>query len=138
LWVPIPEELEDLAMRIWPESALVSGLETTFDAVPSASPTGDVLWATVTIDYIWAGLEPSVAIRVPVPWEEGLSPEQLKGLALRSARRLIDHACQASTFQPAPAPQPVDEEGILTPGLAGLAQELGLSEPTTKPRKPEL
>jgi hypothetical protein len=109
-------------------SAKIVDLSVSFDASPVPLSSGEVLWASVTITYAVSGLLPSVRIRLPVSWNESDTIEERKFLALRGARQLIDHACMASGLEhDAPASSPVD--AIIT----GLAQELGLSEPTTKP-----
>jgi hypothetical protein len=100
---------------------------------------GPVLWADVEITYTLAGLEPSVVIRVPVPFEAGETEAQRKAHALRRARLLIDHACQAAGVAPEPAPAETIQdviEQIVPPALEGVAQELGLAAPTTKPKSP--
>lgn len=118
-----------------PQSVLVTELDTAFDAVPTDGPEGPVLWATVKIDYVMAGLLPVVTIRVPVPFDPEEPEARRRGKALRCARQLIDHACQvAGTLpsEPETSRRTDDEPGI----LEGLAQELGLAEPTSRPRQP--
>ena len=86
----------DCAMALKPSTAKITDFETSFDAVPVASAEGEVIWADVRIDYILAGLAPTVTIRVPVPWSERDTPDERKSKALRCARQLIDHACRAA------------------------------------------
>jgi hypothetical protein len=92
----------------------------------------------VRIDYLLSGLTPMVTIRVPVPWRDGVSAEARKSHALRCARDLIDHACMASGIA---SPQPPTSgiaktlEDFVPPSLEGVAQELGLTKPSTQPKK---
>jgi hypothetical protein len=39
---------------------------------------GRNIWADVRINYILCGLTPMITIRVPVPWNERDTPEELK------------------------------------------------------------
>jgi hypothetical protein len=111
-------------------SAKIVDLSVSFDDAPVPLSSGEVLWASVIVTYAVSGLLPSVRIRLPITWNDADTAEERKFLALRGARQLIDHACIASGLgQDAAASSPVD--AIIT----GLAQELGLSEPTTKPPK---
>ena len=127
-------------MALKPSTAKITDFETSFDAVPVASPEGHVIWADVRIDYILSGLTPTVTIRVPIPWSERDTPEERKAKALRCARQLIDHACRAagvaaaeSGIDVSPAEEVLD---VVTPtALEGIAQELGLATPTAKPRR---
>ncbi len=126
-------------MALKPSTAKISDFETSFDAVPVASPEGDVIWADVRIDYILSGLTPTVTIRVPVPWSERDTPEERKSNALRCARQLIDHACRAAGVAAAETglnDTPVEEvlDAVMPTALEGIAQELGLATPTAKPR----
>lgn len=105
-------------------TAKVTDLTTTLDAVPVETATGPVVWATVRITYLADGLEPSVTLCVPVEWQDGESDDQRKSKALRSARQLIDHACNVMV-------EPAPRASI----LEGLSQELGLATPTTKPAR---
>jgi hypothetical protein len=112
-------------------AAQVSDPSVSFDAEPVATPGGPVLWATVNITYLSEGTAPSVSIRVPLPWSGRDSAEEQKSEALRRARQLIDHACEASGMGgPASREAPADPPGTL---LEGLSQELGIALPTTKP-----
>jgi hypothetical protein len=126
-------------MALKPSTAKITDFETSFDAVPVASPEGDVIWADVRIDYILSGLTPTVSIRVPVPWSERDTPEERKSKALRCARQLIDHACRAAGVGAAETEiddSPAEFLDAVTPtALAGIAQELGLATPTAAPRR---
>lgn len=127
-------------MALKPSTAKITDFETSFDAVPVASAEGDVIWADVRIDYILSGLTPTVTIRVPVPWNEGDTPEERKSKALRCARQLIDHACRAAGVGAAETETDdsrVEEilDAVTPTALEGLAQELGLATPTAKPRR---
>ncbi len=107
-------------------AAKISDLTVEVDAVPVDTALGEVAWATVAITYVSGGVEPTLAIRVPVPWEE----KDKDGEALRRARRLIDHACTFPGLNAMPSP------GILEDSLLeGVAQELGLTPPTAKPAR---
>lgn len=126
-------------MALKPSTAKITDFETSFDAVPVASPEGDVISADVRIDYILSGLTPTVTIRVPVPWSEHDTPEERKSKALRCARQLIDHACRAAGVGAAETEiddSPVEVLDAVTPtALVGIAQELGLATPTAAPRR---
>ena len=104
-------------------AAKISDLTVEVDATPVDTSLGEVAWATVAITYVSGGVEPTLAIRVPVPWDE----KDKEGEALRRARRLIDHACTFPGLNAAPGPGRL--EGTL---LEGVTQELGISPPTTK------
>ena len=126
--------------RSKPSTAKITDFETSFDAVPVASAEGEVIWADVRIDYILSGLTPTVTIRVPVPWNERDTPDERKSKALRCARQLIDHACRAAGV--GAAETEIDDSRVeevldaVTPtALEGIAQELGLAAPTSKPRR---
>jgi hypothetical protein len=125
-------------MAFNPDSVLVTDLDTAFDAAPTDGPEGPVLWATVKIEYVLSGLIPLVTIRVPVPYDPDEPEERRRGKALRCARQLIDHACQAAGNLPSepnkPKAQKVLEDNPPSP-LEGVAQELGLAEPTTRPKQ---
>jgi hypothetical protein len=123
-------------MALKPASAKITDFETSFDAAPVVSAEGEVLWTEVRIDYVLAGLAPSVTIRVPVPWRDSDGAEQRRVQALQSARELIDHACRAAGMQAPPEP-PVAAmiEDVVPSALEGLTQELGLARPTTRARK---
>jgi hypothetical protein len=127
----------EVSMPIKPSAAKITDFETSFDAAPVATAEGEVIWADVRIDYILAGLTPSVTIRIPVPWREGDTPEARKSMALRCARELIDHACIAAGIPSPPIPTPGFRDTIADalPALEGVAQELGLAEPSTQPKK---
>lgn len=104
-------------------AAKISDLTVELDASPVATSLGEVVWATVAITYASGGVEPTLAIRVPVPWSE---PDKERE-ALRRARRLIDHAC---TFPGLTETSPETPQGT---ALEGLTQELGITAPTTQP-----
>lgn len=122
-----------------PAAPKITDFETTFDAVPVAVVGGEVIWADVRIDYLLSGLAPSVVIRVPVPWNESETVEERKGRALRRARELIDHACRAAgvaSEEDSVSPSAVERLDAATPAvLEGIAQELGLANPTQQPRR---
>jgi nucleotide-binding universal stress UspA family protein len=111
--------------------------ETSFEAAHVITQNGEVIWAEVRIVYTSSGVEPSVTIRVPVPWEANQTAGQRKAAALRAARELIDHACRASGLQLDKSEESIGEivEDVLPSALAGLTQELGLTPPAAKPRK---
>jgi hypothetical protein len=93
----------------------------------------------VTIGYTLAALNPTVSIRVPVPWNDSENPDQRRAQALRYARQLIEHACRAAGVGPQETNVADDRiknviEGI-TPALQGVAQELGLATPTIEPKQ---
>jgi len=108
-------------------AARISDLTVEIDSVPVDTSLGEVAWATVAITYVSGGVEPTLVIRVPVPWSE---PDKERE-ALRRARQLIDHACAFSGLA-----QPVVSPGMLEDTvLEGLAQELGMAPPTTRPAR---
>lgn len=107
--------------------AKITDLTVEIDAAPVESALGPVAWATVAITYVSGGLSPTLCIRVPVPWVE----EDKHREALRRARQLIDHACAMSGLN-APTSQPGFLEDTV---LEGLAQELGIAEPTPQPAR---
>jgi hypothetical protein len=72
-----------------------------------------------------------MTIRVPIEWDGNASDEAKRDLALRRARDLLDHACNAPGL--ARTTSAKMQPGEVVPPLEGLAQELGLSDPTTKP-----
>lgn len=104
-------------------SAKISDLTVEIDASPVDTSMGEVAWATVAITYVSAGVEPTLAIRVPVPWSESDKKQE----ALRRARALIDHACASSGLNIAASPDVFEEAP-----LDGLTQELGITPPSTK------
>lgn len=123
-----------------PAAPRITDFETSFEAIPVPSADGDIIWADVRIDYILSGLTPSVTIRVPVPWSEQDTQEERKSNALRCARQLIDHACRAAGV-PNAEPDP-DQDAVAdaldaaTPTIVeGIVQELGLTSPTSQPRR---
>jgi hypothetical protein len=120
--------------QIKPDAAKVADLSTRFEALPEQTKIGPVLWADVEITYELAGLNPTVDIRVPVPFVEGQTDAERKRQALRNARLLIDHACQVGGVQadtPVNARAQIALKEMLPASLQGIAQELGLSDPTT-------
>ena len=103
-------------------------LRTSLDTEPVMTTAGMILWATVEIVYATATANPTVVIQVPLPWSNGDTTTERRSMALRFARQLIDHACVSIV--------PSDEPSVAgSTGLEGLTQELGLSAPTTKPRR---
>ena len=64
------------------------------------APSGRVIWMTVDLNYELSGLCPSVSIRVPVDYSEGESHDSRRQRAMRAARGLIDHACNAKKGVP--------------------------------------
>lgn len=131
-------------MELKPNSAKVIDIETALDAVPIETGIGPILWATVRIDYAMVGLSPHVDIRVPIPFEPGQNDAERGRQALRNARLLIDHACHSSGIPPENY-STKDFQGyvaeMLPASLQGVAQELGITEPTSQPprsgRKPD-
>jgi hypothetical protein len=126
-------------MQIKPDSAKVIDLSTRFETLPVDTEVGPVLWADVEITYTLAGLSPTVDIRVPVPFEARDSDAQRKSQALRNARLLIDHACQAAgvgrwEFAGRTKAMAESLDAAAPSVLEGIVQELGLASPTTKPR----
>lgn len=110
-------------------SAKIAELTVEIDNSAVESSAGTVAWATVAITYVSGDLEPTLAIRVPVPWGEADKRRE----ALRRARQLIDHACTASGLNMV---QPAETPGILEDTvLEGLSQELGIAPPATKPAR---
>src|ERR1700761_2347729 len=98
----VPKSMEDpMALNL--ARVRIIDFETSSDAQPVMTAGGEVVWSDVRIDYVLAGLNPTVTIRVPVPWDASESAESRKSKTLRCARQLIDHACQALG---APAPEP--------------------------------
>jgi hypothetical protein len=116
-----------------PSSAKVVGLDTAFDAGPVESAEGPLIWATVRIVYTLQGLSPDIAIRVPIAWNEQETQDQRRAQALRAARELIDHACRAVA---PPEVETVEDiiDAITPSSLEGIAQELGLAAPTSRPK----
>ena len=128
-------------MPIKPAAAKITDLDTTIEAVPSDTPEGPIVWATVRIEYTLSGLAPLVTIRVPVPYKEGDSEMERRAEAIRCARQLIDHACRAAGVGAA-EPETADDNSLenaieaVTPSvLEGITQELGLAKPTRQPRQ---
>ena len=108
-------------------AAKISDLTVEIDSVPVDTSLGEIAWATVAITYVSGGVEPTLAMRVPVPWSE----QDKEREALRRARQLIDHAgAFPGLAQPVAAPG-VMEDTV----LEGLAQELGMTPPTTRPAR---
>lgn len=125
--------------QIKPHTAKVADLSTRFEALPELTGIGPILWADVEITYVMAGLNPTVAIRVPILFKEGELDADRKRQALRNARLLIDHACQVSgVTTDAPVTTRVQDaiEEMLPASLQGISQELGLSPPMTENKKP--
>jgi hypothetical protein len=121
-----------------PDSVLVTDLDTAFDAVPVEGPEGLVLWATVKIEYVMAGLIPVVTIRAPVLYDPDEPEDRRRSKALRCARQLIDHTCQVAGSVPSePETQTSAKiiDDIVPSALEGVAQELGLAAPTTRPKQ---
>ena len=114
-------------------NAKITDLVVKVETGPVATPLGLITWASVEIRYLSGGVEPSVTIRVPVSWTDSESDADRQAQALRRARQLIDHACTS----PALAGEPPAERAGLLEGTAleGLSQELGITQPTTKPLK---
>ena len=106
-------------------AAKISDLTVEVDAAPVDTALGEVAWATVAVTYVSGGVEPTLAIRVPVPWTEPDKPRE----ALRRARQLIDHACASPSLNTAPPDMFEDTM------LEGLTQELGITPPVTKPAR---
>jgi hypothetical protein len=107
-------------------AAKISDLTVEVDSIAVETSLGEVAWATVAITYVSGGVEPTLAIRVPIPWED---PDKEREALLR-ARQLIDHAC---TFLDLARPSsPGILEGTM---LEGLTQELGIAEPTRSPAR---
>jgi hypothetical protein len=107
-------------------AAKISDLTVEIDSVPVETSLGEVAWATVAIAYVSGGVEPTLAIRVPVPWSEVDKERE----ALRRARQLIDHACTFPGLNAAPSPGLLEDTA-----LEGLAQELGITPPATRPAR---
>jgi len=113
--------------------AKISDLTVEVDAAPMDTSLGEVAWATVAITYVSGGVEPTLAIRVPVPWAEPDKPRE----ALRRARQLIDHACAHSDLNMSAnmnAPDMVPDVFEDT-ALEGLTQELGITSPASRPAR---
>jgi hypothetical protein len=109
-----------------PPRAKITDLTVDIDASPVDFMLGEVVWATVAITYASGDLEPTLAIRVPVPASE----RDARNEALRRARQLIDHARTTLPITTAPGSH---QPGILKDTvLEGISQKLGLTEPTTK------
>lgn len=121
---PVPDPL-DLT------KAKLVDLQVTFDAPPLPIALGEISWAAVGLAYCANGIGAEMTIRVPIEWDGKASEEAKRNLALRRARDLLDHACNAPGLARAACSKMAPGE-IANP-LQGLAQELGLSEPTTRP-----
>jgi hypothetical protein len=121
-----------MALRL--SSAKVVDLDATLDAGPVESSEGSFIWATVRIVYTLEGVSPDIAIRVPISWDEKETPDQRRTQALRAARQLIDHACRAVAPAEVEAVEDVIDR-IVPPSLEGIAQELGLTDPTSRPKQ---
>jgi hypothetical protein len=122
-------------------NAKIINFEITFDATPVRSVEGQVLWADVWIDYALAGLVPTVTVRVPIPWSVSDTRAARKDNALRCARQLLEHACQAPTAESdqtvAAASNAKQLLGaIAPPALEGLAQDLAMAKAAAQPRRP--
>ena len=127
-------------MEIKPDSAKVIDLSTRFETLPVDTEVGPVLWADVEITYTLAGLTPTVDIRVPVPFETRDSDAERKSQALRNARLLIDHACQAAGVGRSDFGSRIETIAETLDAAApfvfeGIVQELGFASPTVKPRR---
>jgi hypothetical protein len=107
-------------------------LKVTFYAQPLPIALGEIAWAAVNLTYFANGVGAEMTIRVPVVWDGNASDDAKRDLALRRARDLLDHACNAPGLARAVSSKMPPAE-ISSP-LEGLAQELGISEPTTKPK----
>ena len=106
----------------------ITDLVTTVDAEVFSSRAGPMVWGAVEIFYASEGLEPRVTIKVPVPVVANQSETQRRDEALRRARKLIDHACTAIELQP-------DVSEGIPEMIEGLAEELGVLPPTTRPKQ---
>jgi hypothetical protein len=104
------------------KSVKIVDFETNFDAAPVITQNGEIIWGEVRIVYTVSGIEPTVTIRVPVPWEANQTSEQRKSEGLRATRELIDHACRASALQSGRLEKSAGEmvEDVLPSALAGL------------------
>lgn len=107
-------------------------LQVTFDAQPLPIAFGELMWAVVDLSYSSSGVGAEMTIRVPIEWDGDASEEAKRDIALRRARDLLDHACNAPGLARAASSKMAAGE-IANP-LEGLAQELGISEPSTKPK----
>jgi hypothetical protein len=114
-------------------TATLINLQVTFDAQPLPVALGEIAWASVELTYSAVGVGAEIRIRVPIEWDANASDEAKRDLALRRARDLLDHACNAPGLSRAVSAKM--EPAELTSPLEGLAQELGLGEPTAKPNK---
>jgi hypothetical protein len=123
-------------MELKPNRAKVVDIETSLDAVPVETAVGPVLWATVRLDYVLAGMSPRLDIRVPIPYEAEQTDAERARQALRNARLLIDHACQSSGIQAEKSLNVTQiVEQLIPTSVEGLAQELGLAKPATRPNR---
>lgn len=108
-------------------------LQVTFDAQPLPIAFGEITWAIVDLTYSANGVGAEMSIRVPIEWDGDASDDAKRDVALRRARDLLDHACNAPGLARA-ATSKMPPAEISSP-FEGLAQELGLSEPTTRPQR---
>jgi hypothetical protein len=79
-------------------------LQVTFDAQPLPIAFGEITWASVDLTYSASGVGAEMTVRVPIEWDGNASDDAKRDLALRRARDLLDHACNAPAW-PAPHPQ---------------------------------
>jgi hypothetical protein len=115
------------------KAAKLVDLQVNFEAQPVPVVAGEIAWATVDLVYSAHGLGAEMTLRVPVEWDGSTSEEARKADVLRKARDLLDHACNAPGLARA-ARGAAPENSIEDVGpFEGLAQELGLVEPTRKP-----
>lgn len=112
-------------------TAKIIDLRAVLAKEPVVTTAGPILWATVEIKYSCATADPSVSIRVPIPWSAGETDLECRDKALRFARQLIDQACVAMQLTVTET-----NSGTTTvPVFQGLAQELGLAAPATNPNR---
>jgi hypothetical protein len=110
-------------------------LQVTFDSQPLPIAFGEIAWAAVDLSYSASGVGAEMTIRVPIEWDGNASEDAKRNLVLRRARDLLDHACNAPGLARAASSKMVPAE-IASP-LEGLSQELGLSEPSVRPKVSE-
>jgi hypothetical protein len=129
---PLPKKPEPVADALDLTKAKLIDLQVNFDAQPLPIAFGEITWASVDLTYSASGVGAEMTIRVPLEWDGNASDDAKRDLALRRARDLLDHACNAPGLARAASSKmpPAD----VTSPLEGLAQELGLSEPTTSPK----
>jgi len=106
-------------------------LQITFDVQPLPLALGEITWAMVSLTYSAAGVGAEMTIRVPIEWDGNASDDARRDLVLGRARELMENSFNASEFARRAPGKMVAAE--ITSPLEGLAQELGLSEPTAKP-----